>query len=471
MVELKRITVVCIDTKNYSGAVMAIKKTLSKITPYRCVFLTDIDIKVDGTEVIKIDKINSKEDYSNFCIKELYQYFDTEYCLVIQHDSWVLDEDSWDDVFYNYDYIGAPWVYEHGRNIGNGGFSLRSKKLCTILATDPLIEVCHPEDQSIGILYRGYLERTYNIKFPEESVADKFSFELKAPTQSTFGFHSFHHNPYKPTVIIKRTGAMGDVIMTEPVLHYYFLRGYNVVLDTLDPFYLLFQQHYFPIYSKYQIPACLNKLEINLDMAYEEIPKQNHLKSYYEKCGITDGTIRNPILHFPTAKQNKLFNKYVIVHTDEREQPYRNIYGINWEEIALLLQGYGYTVLQVGANTHKKIKGAIEINTNSHWMLLSVVGAADLFIGIDSGISHIASSFNVPSIIFFGSVSPKVIHPDLSNKICIHNHNENGVCAKPFCWHDSITTTGNKCYINEAQPPCTQFKNQQLIKAIETICN
>jgi ADP-heptose:LPS heptosyltransferase len=59
-----------------------------------------------------------------------------------------------------------------------------------------------------------------------------------------------------------------------------------------------------------------------------------------------------------------------------------------------------------------------------------VVASADLFIGIDSGISHIASGFEIPSIIFFGNVDPDIIHIDNKNKCYITNHNKENQYAK-----------------------------------------
>ena len=225
MRKLKDVTIICVDTKNHGQSVFALKKCIEQVTPARCVLLTDIDLTVDGIDVLRIEKINSKAEYSEFIIKELYKYFDTDFCLVVQWDGYILNGESWSDDFLDYDYIGAPWLYIDGRNVGNGGFSLRSYKLQFILGTDPMIEISDPEDQCIGRLYRPYLEKKYNIKFPEDELADTFSYELRTPICKTFGFHGFFHRPYQETVVIKRTGAMGDVIMVEPVLHHFFQKA------------------------------------------------------------------------------------------------------------------------------------------------------------------------------------------------------------------------------------------------------
>ena len=82
--------------------------------------------------------VSSMKDYSKFMIYHLNEYINTDFAITIQHDGFIINPDAWRDEFLNYDYIGAPWPWreqgfvtpfgEHV-SVGNGGFSLRSKKL------------------------------------------------------------------------------------------------------------------------------------------------------------------------------------------------------------------------------------------------------------------------------------------------------------------------------------------------------
>ena len=470
---LNKVTLICVDCYNHGEAVAAIKKSMEQCDFASVKFLTDIDIEIEGVEVIKILPIRSKEEYSRFMIKELWQYFNSEFVLVIQHDGYVLDGNSWSDDFYKYDYIGAPWLYSDGKNVGNGGFSLRSKILQVFLAFDDFISATDPEDQAIGRLYRDYLIQKNNIKFATEEVADKFAFELRTPIQPTFGFHGKFHQPFKPTVIVRRTAALGDVILVEPVLEYFYNKGYNVILDTPHRFYLIFENHYFPVKHISQVDKRIAQSKevrfVNLDLAYESFPDQNRLQTYYNFCGIKDGKIRNPKLSlgFPINEQTKLFEKYCVIHLEERNQPERNVYGIDWETVTSHLQKQGYTVIQLGKGKFEQIKGATYMNTMNENFLCYTIAGADLFIGIDSGLSHIASGFNIPSVIFFGNTDPKIVHADLSDKFPITNQ-ETPICDKPYCWHSVLGgVAGSPCYINASLPPCTQYKTEQVIKGIE----
>lgn len=179
--ELPEVSIVCVDSDSKRGC---------KALDYSC-----RDIKFGDWNLITSGGIKSKEDYSNFIMKKLFEYIKTDFVLIVQHDGYVLNYQAWDPDFLKYDYIGASWWYKDNMNVGNGGFSLRSKKLMEILATDPHIKELHPEDHHICRTYRKYLEEKYNIKFAPEELANKFSIEsANSPDKKykgQFGFHGY----------------------------------------------------------------------------------------------------------------------------------------------------------------------------------------------------------------------------------------------------------------------------------------
>lgn len=486
MIELPHVTVIIVDTFNYAAAIHAIKKTLTQIKPAKTVWFTDRTFDLPDVEIRHIEPLKGKSDYSRFIIKGLAQAFETSHCLIIQHDGYVLDGSVWDNDFLNYDYIGAPWLYPDDRNVGNGGFSLRSLTLQTAMWQDDFIEIVEPEDEIIGRLYRRYLEQKWDIRFAPEEVAHRFSYELHEPYSKTFGFHGYFHPPFQPIVVVNRTGAMGDVIQTEPVLHAFWKEGYRIVLKTLPQFYTLFKDHYFPVEDFELLNKALPYKYVDLDMAYEISPKQLHLKSYYEIAGI-DGEIRNPVLNYNADSSIKIFKqKYACIHIDKREQGGRNIYGIDWSYVTNYLEIKGFKVIQLGRGESEET-GALRMNTIAEPMLAYVISGCDLFVGCDSGPSHIAVATGRKCILFFGSVDPRYIHADLTNIEVITNHygvsqldrkweygeedykllvTSSKICNTPYCWHNTIGTTGTDCYIDNINPPCTKFETGQLLGAI-----
>lgn len=472
MKKLDRVTLCIVDTHLYGRALYSLKKSLTQISPARTIFFTDIDINPgEGIEIIKISPIKDKIAYSTFIVKELYKHITTEFVLISQWDAIVLNGDCWKDEYCDYDVMAAPWLYTDGRNIGNGGGSLRSLKLMTILGTDPFIEICHPEDEILGRLYRGYLEQKYSIKFPSEELADTFSYELRAPTCDTFMHHSYFHQPYQKTVVIHRQAAMGDCVQCEPVLFYFFKKGYRVVFDTLPQFHNLFIQHYFKVHRPEEIDSRVLETAIHydLDFSYESKPAQLHLKTYFEFCEVPESEmiLRNPILTLAIAKEKgtKLFKKYCVLHLCERGQASRNIQGnINWEEIVKYLNEKGYTVIQIGGSPLEDVNGAVQMMTPGEPFLCWVIRESDLFLGVDSGPSNISVAFNVPSIIFTGSVDLKYIHADLSN-ICVIEKEPN--CGNEKCWHKAIGCEGMDCIVNKTTPPCVNFDHDETISKID----
>lgn len=108
-------------------------------------------------------------------VKELYKYVDTDFVLCTQWDAFVLNYKAWSEEFLSYDYIGAPWWFNDENNVGNGGFSLRSKKFINEASRLPLKNF-NPEDVVLCRTYK-HLLSIHGIKFAPEHTASKFSFE------------------------------------------------------------------------------------------------------------------------------------------------------------------------------------------------------------------------------------------------------------------------------------------------------
>lgn len=138
-----------------------------------------------------------RQDYSRFMMKELDAQFQTSHVLTIHADGYVINWEAWKEEWLRYDYIGATWWYKDNMNVGNGGFSLRSKKLTSILAKAK-IDHFHPEDHHICRTYRKDLEERYGILFAPEEVANGFSIEAYGSPDNgyndQFGFHGPHVN-------------------------------------------------------------------------------------------------------------------------------------------------------------------------------------------------------------------------------------------------------------------------------------
>jgi len=173
----------------------ALKHSLKFCSFDRVLFLTDRKVDLEEIKIIQISPIQSKTDYSSFVIKELNNYIETDFILLMQYDGFIIHPDSWTSEFQKYDYIGAKWAYTDELNVGNGGFSLRSKRLLQALSKENFSLEPDPfkkgEDHFICRQYRRFLEKQYDIKFAPEALADRFSYECCNPVGNPFGFHGF----------------------------------------------------------------------------------------------------------------------------------------------------------------------------------------------------------------------------------------------------------------------------------------
>lgn len=153
--------------------------------------------------VVPIAPLASREAYSAFVVKRLNRYVATPFALVIQYDGFILNPDAWSDEFLDYDYIGAPFFEEEGYIGGNGGFSLRSKRLLALLERDPAVRVYadEPEDWYISVMLRRHLEGQ-GMRFAPPELALRFSLEGGEPHGVTwtnqFGFHGLSWTDISP---------------------------------------------------------------------------------------------------------------------------------------------------------------------------------------------------------------------------------------------------------------------------------
>ena len=192
MLDLASVTLCCIDTANPVLALRAIERSRTEVRFARTLFVTTsatgAAVPAD-IDVVAIEPLASRDAYSQFVLKSLLPHVDTAHVLLIQWDGYIVNPGAWDDSFLDCDYIGAKWFWHtDGMRVGNGGFSLRSRRLLEALQ-DPRIELVEAEDLTIGRTFRPLLEREYAIRFASEATADRFAFEAAYPIGRPFGFH------------------------------------------------------------------------------------------------------------------------------------------------------------------------------------------------------------------------------------------------------------------------------------------
>ena len=107
---LPDITLIAVTSVNIDQTQVALSISSENIefSSIKLLSPTSPNHKISNIEYVTIPKIDFL-GYSRFMIKDLYKYFTTKFCLIIQADGFVVDPNFWKNEFLNYDYIGAPW--------------------------------------------------------------------------------------------------------------------------------------------------------------------------------------------------------------------------------------------------------------------------------------------------------------------------------------------------------------------------
>jgi hypothetical protein len=227
------ISISCIETLKYEKAAKALLQTLKvcRGLPIEAVYWFS-DAPCPGHQEIEsewgrgfirsipIAPFNTNESFNlqleRLTLDLLPKTINTDFNLLIQADGYAVNAEAWTDEFFNYDYIGASWPWEApGLDVGNGGFSWRSKKLyqaildlrskhsfVDLISKLPIIELVQDkfkghfvaEDNLICKIYRPILEKEYGIRFAPAALADQFSVEANGDTPwlgKSFGFHGY----------------------------------------------------------------------------------------------------------------------------------------------------------------------------------------------------------------------------------------------------------------------------------------
>jgi len=203
--ELPNVTLISVTSVKVPETIKSIEKSCEKIKFGDVKLLTSEQVSSENFKVIEIPAIDY-EGYSKFIVYELHNYIDTEFALIIQHDGFVTSPDKWDNKFTEYDYIGAPWPLPTDNfsyrdpfgnliRVGNGGFSLRSKKILQ-LPTELNLEwrsyFGYYNEDGFFTCHNRHIFEEHGCVFAPIDVAKYFSHENRIPEIegiTPFGFH------------------------------------------------------------------------------------------------------------------------------------------------------------------------------------------------------------------------------------------------------------------------------------------
>lgn len=214
---LPTVTLVCVTGIDIENAIFALSKSISNLefSAVKLIGPSAPKFLPNGIQFEKAhnSQLNSIDAYSHYVLYDLWRHVETEHCLVIQADGFVINPTHWTDEFLKYDYIGAPWLisesayidpFGNHQRVGNGGFSLRSRKLLTAPQHIDIPWDVNSNDfyrhMNVGLLsedgnicvHNRHLFEKHGCVFAPLEVACRFSIENRLPEHKglkPFGFH------------------------------------------------------------------------------------------------------------------------------------------------------------------------------------------------------------------------------------------------------------------------------------------
>jgi len=222
---LNNVTLVCVTSIKIEDSIQSLIHTQNQIKFAETKLITHESVINPNFKTEKCRKLTSSEAYSHFIIFDLYRHIDTEFCLVINHDGFIINADLWSDEFLNYDYIGSPWpmkendyIDPRGNHIrvGNGGFSIRSKRSLEVSSKEyiPFAGTIHGDyykhhntnwvgEDYVICVHNHELYEKHGCKFAPLEIASKFGIETRnlndIASKHTFGVHGISIVDYTNT--------------------------------------------------------------------------------------------------------------------------------------------------------------------------------------------------------------------------------------------------------------------------------
>ena len=199
MLELPQVTLIALGSVNIEGMFNALEQSQKGIKWGAVKLITEIHCK-------------TIDEWNHAIIFDLRRFIDTPFCMLVHPDGFVVNPESWNPDWLNYDYIGAPWPlptddYSYRTpdgeivRVGNS-VSLRSKEM---LELPFRLEVAwrsyfgNTNEDGFLTCHNRRLFQHMGARYAPIEVAKYFSREMEIPenqdVDKPFAFHMHDTQP------------------------------------------------------------------------------------------------------------------------------------------------------------------------------------------------------------------------------------------------------------------------------------
>jgi hypothetical protein len=193
MLDLSRVTLLFVETRAHEITKRVIDDCLTKANFGDILIFSDQPerIPVPGARYELVPDFPNKRMAGQFYYGRAMEKVTTEFALMLEWDAGIFNAEKWRPEFFDYDYIGAPWMTnpaEYNKlDVGNGGFTLMSQKLghfvCCNTRRFPV-----STDWDFCRVQRKNFEAA-GFKWPGRDLASLFAWELGPRNPDHFGYH------------------------------------------------------------------------------------------------------------------------------------------------------------------------------------------------------------------------------------------------------------------------------------------
>ncbi|SHK57549.1 glycosyltransferase family 9 protein [Thermocrinis minervae] len=214
------------------------------------------------------------------------------------------------------------------------------------------------------------------------------------------------------SVLIYRRGGLGDTLLVFPLLEIFNKKGYRVVAVGNTDYYRLAEEVGWADLVLSELPPWDGeRVIISYEGNVKPFPEKRIwiVQHYLESLGLKEDFSQE--LPIQASKGGPL-EGVAVLHPSSgswKKNPKLELF-LSVEEV---LKRKGYKVVYFVGEADQWLKGYV----SNFWESLNLVEiakalkAAKLFVGLDSGISHLSAYLGVPTFIFYGPTDPIVWRP------------------------------------------------------------
>jgi hypothetical protein len=208
MINLPDVTLLAISSIEIPATINALLKCCDKIDFGAVKFVSDKKPTnlPNGIIYEYCPKITNTHEFDVYAFEHLYKHVQTSHMLMCQWHAFILRSYLWDDDWLKTDYIGGLWPWSTNYSnaftgeiirVGNGGFSLRSKKIMSIPFTLGLKTVYDRGfSNDDGLLCSYYRKQMLDCGIKYGSIKQSAVFSFENLTQENYGVKNFGYHRY-----------------------------------------------------------------------------------------------------------------------------------------------------------------------------------------------------------------------------------------------------------------------------------